>query len=815
MIKNHGNKKAITVGVSEISYGELFARIEQFSKLFEVAEGERVIIFSENRPGWLFAFLAIWNKSAVPVPVDFLATESELSYILSDSQPSAIFVSSEKKPLLEKAMAATGILAQIVLIDSEEQTQCGTSSLESLPPYKDDQTAVIINTSGTTGSPKGVMLSYGNLMTNLDGVVRKIRIFREDSRVMILLPLHHIFPLLGSFIAPLHAGGSVAISPSMTSEDMINTLNHNKITIIIGVPRLYEAIRKSIRLKIDQSPVAKALFALAGKLQSKRFSRFVFSAVHKKFGGKVDILVAGGAALDPEVGQDFKTLGFEVLEGFGMTEAAPMITFTRPGRVRIGSAGEVLPGTEMMAKDGEIIARGGHIMKGYYNNPEATAEVIKDGWLYTGDLGYIDKDGYLYITGRKKEIIVLSNGKNVNPAELEEYIVQSPLVSDCAVFFHDDRLCAVIVPAIEDEDHKLLYQKLLEEVIEPLNVKVSSYKRIGGLYITYRELPRTRLGKLQRFKLEELVEKDGETEEEENDGPVSEELRIITEFISAEKGRKVRPMHHLEYDLALDSLDRVGLQVFLSQNFGVEIEASEILRFQTVANLAEHVAATKTRLEEGRTDWSAILREKVQFKLPESWIPTRLAMRLSRYVFKLYFRYRTRGLDNIPDEPCIIASNHQSFFDGLFVASLLRTAQIGKTYFYAKAKHADKPIFKFLAQRTNVIVVDLNNNLKESIQKLAEVLRLRKNILIFPEGTRSANGNIGQFKKTFAILSRELNIPVVPVAIKGASDALPKGSIFPRPLKKVQVEFLEPLYPENYTYDQIANIVRNRIIETM
>src|SRR5690606_10370653 len=442
-------------------------------------------------------------------------------------------------------------------------------------------------------------------------------------------------------------------SPSMTSEDMINTLNHNKITIIIGVPRLYEAIRKSIRLKIDQSPVAKALFALAGKLQSKRFSRFVFSAVHKKFGGKVDILVAGGAALDPEVGQDFKTLGFEVLEGFGMTEAAPMITFTRPGRVRIGSAGEVLPGTEMMAKDGEIIARGGHIMKGYYNNPEATAEVIKDGWLYTGDLGYIDKDGYLYITGRKKEIIVLSNGKNVNPAELEEYIVQSPLVSDCAVFFHDDRLCAVIVPAIEDEDHKLLYQKLLEEVIEPLNVKVSSYKRIGGLYITYRELPRTRLGKLQRFKLEELVEKDGETEEEENDGPVSEELRIITEFISAEKGRKVRPMHHLEYDLALDSLDRVGLQVFLSQNFGVEIETSEILRFPTVANLAEHVAATKTRLEEGRTDWSAILREKVQFKLPESWIPTRLAMRLSRYVFKLYFRYRTRGLENIPDEPCI------------------------------------------------------------------------------------------------------------------------------------------------------------------
>src|SRR5690606_5945430 len=228
----------------------------------------------------------------------------------------------------------------------------------------------------------------------------------------------------------------------------------------------------------------------------------------------------------------------------------------------------------------------------------------------------------------------------------------------------------------------------------------------------------------QRFKLEELVEKDGETGEEENDGPVSEELRIITEFISAEKGRKVRPMHHLEYDLALDSLDRVGLQVFLSQNFGVEIETSEILRFPTVANLAEHVAATKTRLEEGRTDWSAILREKVQFKLPESWIPTRLAMRLSRYVFKLYFRYRTRGLENIPDEPCIIASNHQSFFDGLFVASLLRTAQIGKTYSSPQATHVLDPVSRSPAQSSNVIVVDLDTALEQSIRALAEVRRL-------------------------------------------------------------------------------------------
>ncbi|MCA1744655.1 MAG: 1-acyl-sn-glycerol-3-phosphate acyltransferase, partial [Bacteroidales bacterium] len=193
--------------------------------------------------------------------------------------------------------------------------------------------------------------------------------------------------------------------------------------------------------------------------------------------------------------------------------------------------------------------------------------------------------------------------------------------------------------------------------------------------------------------------------------------------------------------------------------------------------------------------------------------PTRLIMRLSKVAFKIYFRYRSKGMENIPEGPCIIAPNHQSFFDGLFVTSLLRTKQISRTFFYAKAQHVKLPIVKLLARKNNVIVVDLNKNLKESIQKLAEVLRHQKNLIIFPEGTRSVNGNIGQFKKTFAILSRELNIPVVPVSIKGAIEALPKGSIFPRPWKKVQVEFLQPVYPENNTYEQITNAVRNRIVE--
>ncbi|WP_088655246.1 AMP-binding protein [Geofilum rhodophaeum] len=812
MLQNRGEQLAIAYGKDQISYGNLFAKLELYSGLCEMGKGERVVVFSENRPGWFYAFYAIWKQQAIPVPVDFMATASEVAYILKDAAPAAVFVSESKQALMQAAITEAGILTQVVVIDPHEPLRSDELSTGSFPKADPQSTAVIIYTSGTTGSPKGVMLSYQNLLANINGISNVIPIYTPQSRVMVLLPLHHVFPLMGSLIIPLQVGGSVAISPSMTSEDIVRTLNENKITIIIGVPRLYAAIRKGIVDKINKKALTRGLFALARKINSQKFSRLLFGTVHRKFGGAVTHLVSGGAALDPEVGGDFKTLGFEVLEGFGMTEAAPMITFTRPGRVRIGSPGEALPGTEIRIHEGEILSRGAHIMQGYYKRPEDTAEVIKDGWLHTGDLGNIDKDGFLYITGRKKEIIVLSNGKNINPTELEEKILVSDLVKDCGVFFREGQLNVVILP----EDPSTTQEQLREQVLEPLNQSVSSYKRIFQLFVTDSELPRTRLGKLQRFKLSAFaLANEVDQEQESTESQLSEEFRIIADFIEVEKGKKVRPTHHLELDLAMDSLDRVGLQVYIKQSFGVDIEASELSNFPSVKNLADYVAEKKTHMEDIKINWTDILREKVHFKMPVSWYPTRLMMRLSKLGFMLYFRYRSKGMENIPEGPCIIAPNHQSFFDGLFVTSLLRTRQIGKTYFYAKAQHVKAPFVRFLANKNNVIVVDLNQNLKESIQKLAEVLRNQKNLIIFPEGTRSVTGNIGQFKKTFAILSRELNIPVVPVAIKGALDALPKGSIFPRPWKKVQVEFLQPVFPEENSYEQIANTVRNRIIETM
>ncbi len=439
--------------------------------------------------------------------------------------------------------------------------------------------------------------------------------------------------------------------------------------------------------------------------------------------------------------------------------------------------------------------------------------VLCDGRLHTGDLGYLDEKGFLFITGRKKEIIVLHNGKNINPAELEQQLEESPLVRECGVFLKDNILQAVIVPeksAIGQPEDKSIEDIVRWNVIDNFNQNVSSYKKILRFHVADKDLPRTRLSKLQRFKLEDFA-LENEPEDEARVSPDFEEYRMITDYLSKEKGRDVLPHHHLEMDLGLDSLDKVSFETYLQQTFGVKLDPTEMLKFNNVHLLAEHVRTTKTKMKEQKINWKDILRERVHLKLPKTWATGSLFVRISRFFFHLYFRFRARGMKNIPDGPCIIAPNHQSFFDGLFVASYLRTKQIKETYFYAKEKHVRQPWLKFLANRNNIIIMDLHNDLKTSIQKLAEVLKRQKNLIIFPEGTRSVDGKLGQFKKTFAILSRELNIPVVPVYIEGARKALPKGSIIPRPFKKVEIEFLNPVYPENDSYDSLTSKVKEQI----
>lgn len=809
-------KTALTFRNKDISYTSVIQNVDYFSCLFEAAQTKRVAIFSENRPGWIYSFYAIWKNSSVAVPIDFMSIADEVAYILNDCKPEVVFVSDEKLPVLHQALSKLSYTPLLISIDEHElKAEKFIVAPTLFPEPNHDETALIIYTSGTTGSPKGVMLSYKNLLFNVEAVTNKVKIISEGETLMILLPLHHIFPLLGTLVAPFFKGLKVAMSPSLVSEDIIKTMQDNKVSVFIGVPRLFYLIRKGIMAKVQQKWIARTMFKLAGRIDSYQFSRKVFKEVHEKFGGHIKYMVSGGAALDPVVGRDFRTLGFEILEGYGMTETAPMITFTQPGTVLVGSAGFVIEGAEAEVHDDEIVCRGPNVMQGYYNKPDETAEIIRDGWLHTGDLGHFDEKGYIHITGRKKEIIVLSSGKNINPSEIEFKLEElSPIVKETGVFLDKEILRALVsvdFSAARNLGITNVEEAVRENVIEAYNLKASPYKKILGFDITHEELPKTRLGKIQRFKLPTLIQ-GFETKKEEADDSELEEYLILKKFIEDEKGIKIKASSHLEYDIALDSLDKISLQVFLESTFGLKLAPEEIVSFPSVLKLSEMVRDKKQKTSVDTFNWAEILQEKIHIPLPKSWITSDIIIQFSKYFFFLYFRFHAIGKNNLPDTPCIIASNHQSFIDGLFVATMIKTGKMRNTYFYAKEKHVKRSWVKFFAGRNNVIIMDINKDLKLSIQKMAEALKNKRNIIIFPEGTRTKNGKLGQFKKTFAILSRELNVPIVPVAIRGAFEALPSGSFLPKPFKTICVEFLPAIFPEDHhTYDSLTDMVKEKI----
>jgi len=797
-----------------VSYRDLLSHIHFFATLFPDRKSGKVAIFAPNCPEWVYAFYAAWKNHCIAVPIDYLSPADEVAYILNDCRPEVIFCAQETVATFEKAREMLNYTISLRIFE-DLQYNVADFAPEEIGPADVQKTAVLIYTSGTTGSPKGVMLSYDNLLANIEAVSQSIQIFTAERPVLALLPFHHIFPLLGSLVAPLSVGAVVAFSPSMASDDIIGTLQKNGVGIIIGVPRLYAAIRKGVMDKVHKSFIARTMFGLARLAHSRAFSKIIFKQVHQRFGGKLEYLVSGGAKLDEAVARDFKTLGFEMLEGFGMTEAAPMITFTRPGHWKIGSAGQAMPGMEVTTRNGELIARGRNVMQGYYNRPEETAQVLKDGWLYTGDLGHITKKGFVHITGRSKDILVLSNGKNINPEEIEKKICNlSDLIAEIGVFARNDTLQAAIYPdfrKIAEKGILNLEEMFRWDVIDHYNRGVAAYKKITNFILLKEELPKTRLGKVQRFKLAMLADKSARLKKGHSAEPDYEEYQVIRDYLSEQKTTDIHPDDHFEIDLGLDSLDKVSFQTFLQTTFGINIKEDILLNYPTVEKLAQLMKETKNKLSVEAVKWAEIFKEKVDLKLPRSWFTMHVMKNASKFLFKIYFRFKGEGTENIPEGPFIIASNHQSFIDGLFVVAFLKWKVFKNTYFYAKEKHVRNRFVRALANRNNVIVLDINRDLKQSLQKLAAVLNNGKNIIIFPEGTRTRTGQLNQFKKSFAILSRELNVPVVPVSIKGAFEALPSGSHFMRPWKKILVKFHQPVYPGNLDYDSLLNVVYNQI----
>lgn len=807
---------AIMAGEQNITFAELLEHINEYAQKAVYDKGERIIIFAENSAGWIYAFYSVWENGNIPVPVDASSTISDVAYIINDCKPSCVWTSRNKLDTIKDALAETGHKADILIIEDYETQP--TKGAKAKLDYKEEDTAVIIYTSGTTGSPKGVMLSFLNILVNLRAVTDDVPIFNPNRRTLVLLPLHHVLPLVGTIIMPMYGGGGVAICPSLSGPDIMNTLQRGKIAIMVGVPRLWQTLYGGIKKKIDEKWITRMLFNLCAKIYNINFSRFIFKAVHKKMGGNIKYLVSGGAPLDREIALGLQTLGLEFLEGYGMTETAPMIAFTRPGDLIPCCVGLPLNDVDCKIIDGEVCAKGPNVMQGYYNRPEETAAVIdKDGFLHTGDLGHIDDKGHIYITGRSKEIIILSNGKNVQPSEIEYKLEKyTSYVKEAAVVQDGDLLKAIIVPQkdwVGSQSDEELEETLKREVLEPYNLTVTNYKKLMSLMVYHGDLPRTKLEKLQRYKLSDILKgAKVVTKTTTTNEPTFEEYLIIKKYIEDEKKVQLHPTDHIETDLAFDSLDRVTFEGFILQTFGTEVPAGSMPSYPNIEALAKHIAQSKTRMEVEMEDWHTFLNsDTTALQLPRaSWILF-LSKNISKVYYKLYHRLEIKGTENIPAQgPFIIAPNHQSFLDGPLVASSLPSEVLKDTFFFAKEDHVKGSLRKAYARNTNIILME-RSNLRNSIMKLAQVLRGGKNIVIFPEGSRTRNGKVGEFKKTFAILSKELNIPIIPVRISGAYESLSRTSKIIRP-HKIVMEYLPVINPDNdIDYDMLSQSVKKTI----
>ncbi|MBP5231951.1 MAG: AMP-binding protein, partial [Planctomycetes bacterium] len=698
-----------------------------------------------------------------------------------------------------------GLAATLLVLEDVVGDWRDAAGAEAMPPHAPDDLAMLMYTSGTTGAAKGCMLTFDNLEVNLQSAVRTVGFCAPGERVLGLLPLHHILPLQACLLMPLHQPGCCTVfCPSLSGPDVIQTIHDQRVTTMIAVPRVWQMLHAGLRRKIDASPLARLLLKFSRLCGSVALGRRLFRKVQEAFGGHVRLAATGGAAIDPEAEADLRAMGFELLSGAGMSEAAPLLTLTPLGRPKRGSAGKLLPHAQAkIDADGELLVRGESIFKGYWRKPEETAAAFTpDGWFRTGDLGRLDADGYLFYTGRKKELIILSNGKNVPPQMIEDRLLSmGDLIEEVAVVPQGDVLCALVRPALgAGRQRKVVNvaETVRQEVIAKYNLEAEPYLRVLQCRFVTAPLPRTRIGKLQRHKLAALLagEAPAAAIADEPDWP---EYRVVSDFLrDGLKCERVSPDGHWELDLGLDSLAKVELLVFVNQTYGIDVTEEQLASMPTPRQLAEFLRGRDGLRAKhlADCDWGAFLRDSHSVVLPAGDQAVHMALEaISRFLQWALAKVTVKGLENVPAGACIFAANHQSAMDVVFATGHLSDRDYHDTYMLTKESIVKNPLVRFLAKRHNVMVLNLNGDVKETLREVAAVLSRGKKVLIFPEGTRSLDGALGKFKTAFAILARELQVPIVPVALDGPIKVMPKGRVFPRLFQDIHVSYLPPFVP--------------------
>lgn len=811
------HKTAIYYKNEAITYKDVIINVKKISTKTNIEKETNNMIFMENRPELLYTFFAIWNSKATCVCIDASSSVEELSYFLKNSESKKIFTTNMHIEKVKEATKLSKVEIEIINIDdidfSEIEINIEDKDLYVEAPEKEN-TALILYTSGTTGKPKGVMLSFDNLLANMEALDEH-KMYDENDVIIALLPLHHILPLLGTGILPLTNSATIVFLEDLSSTALIETMKKYKVTMLIGVPRLWEMMHKKIMDTINSKGITKFIFKLAKKINSFSFSKKIFKKVAEGFGGNIKFFVSGGSKLNEQIAADFYTLGIKVCEGYGMTETAPMICYTPKDDIVPGCAGVVIKGVEVkIASDGEILVKGRNVMKGYYKNSLATSEIIdKDGWLHTGDLGRLEAGNHLYVTGRKKEMIVLSNGKNINPLEIEEKIASlTNIISEIVVLENNSVLTAVINPdLIKVKENKIanVFEELKWNIIDKYNQKVADYKKILDVKIVNEEFPKTKIGKIRRFMIPDMLA--GKLEKKvRKEEPTFDEYIKLKNYIVNAKAVDVFYDSHIEIDLGMDSLDIVEFLHFIEINFGVK-EEDLISKNQTLLELASYIKENRSGEKIGNLNWNEIVNKDIDAKLPSSSFITIFMKWVAFIFFNTYLRIKVFNKEKLNvDKQCIFIGNHQSFLDAFMFNYAVSNKILRKTYFMAKVVHFKNPIMKFLGNMGNVILVDVNKDISEVMQTLAKVLKQKKNVLIFPEGLRTRDGKLNEFKKTFAILAKELNVELQPFVINGAYKAYPTGQKFPS-MGKISIKFLDRINSADLSYEEIVEKSYNAI----
>lgn len=819
-------------------------------------QGDFAALILENRPEWAAIYLGIVSSGAGCVPINPELSQQEFRNLILDSGVKIIF-SSYRIFVSKLQQALEGIAVSVVVLDGEDRpgdwidfSELKNTPLENIvwPEVKPSDVASLIYTSGTTAKPKGVLLSHGNICANFNSIDKLKIVFASDNGLSIL-PLYHSYAFMVTLIVPLFLGAKVTYCLSFRPQEIDQIIREAEVAMLVGVPQLFALLDRATFEKIKKIPFPLRTF----------FMPLIRAKLAKRF-GSLRLLVSGGARLQPEVNRRLSGLGFKLVEGYGLTETAPVVTLNPPQKTKIGSVGKAVPDVEIKIFNpdksgiGQVIIKGPNVMPGYFKQPDLTNQVIKDSWFYSGDFGFLDKEGYLFLVGRKEEIIVLSSGKNIYPEELEDYYAKSPFIKEICILSKQEKsfgsfkesLFAVIVPNLEilnQKDRVNIYEKIRWD-LETLGKDLPAYKHIMGFVLTKEELPRTALKKLKRYEVakkylsKEVVPLESKEMviSESDAGIVDKEIaEKIIRYLSKELKRPVNLDSHLEIDLGIDSLTRVELGLGLEAVLRVKISDKLIYSVSTVRDIVISVQgllkspqAANEELSFKQKTWEEVLTETPRQEILNTIrVKPRYLDRMLTWIFQKLFRFtlrvfwllRIKGRENLPKQgPYLICPNHASYLDGLVIFSSLPFDSGLNIFFLGLSYIFNHPSISWGAKVGRLIPIDASAHLTDAMQAVSFVLSKGKIACLFPEGMRSIDENVQEFKKGVGILIKELDIPVVPAYISGSHYAWPRGRRFPRPYP-LKVTFGKPLALKDLIsegaddYLSISRKLREKVLE--